>query len=377
MTTPEIKPRWRHLLVATALTGLLSSTALAAGANAFYQRNLVSDIPGKGLSLDKNLVNPWGISSSATSPFWVSDQGTGKTTVYNTAGLPQALVVSMPAGSAPITGQVFSGVAGSFNGDNFLFASLTGTLTGWRGALGTTAEVLGSQANSAYTGLAIDRAASGGAYAFAADFRGAQIDVYKGNSGMADLAGNFTDPGVPDGYAPFNIQNLGGKLYVTYAKVGANGRDEAGAGLGVVSVFDLNGNFLTQLINGGALNAPWGVAIAPMGFGDFGGNLLVGNFGDGTINAFDINTGAYIDSLRLANGNPFQVDGLWGITFGNGGNGGVKDKLYFAAGIDEERHGLFGSLTRVPDTGSSALLLGAGLIGLIAVHRRITRKVAA
>lgn len=352
-----------------------SPPLLAAGSNAFKQTNLTSDIPGLAANTDPDLVNPWGMAASGTSPFWVSDNGTGKTTLYNGLGVKQGLVVSMPAGSEKLTGQVFSGGSGGFNGDVFLFATENGTVTGWRGALGTTAEVLHTSTDGAvYTGLALGRSA-GNPYAYAADFHNGKIDVVKGTAVAPTLAGSFTAPTLPSDYAPFNIQNLGNKLYVSYAlRDGAN-EAVAGAGNGFVDQFDLEGNFLQRLVNGGPLNAPWGMAIAPLGWGPFGGALLVGNFGDGLINAFNATTGAFIDSIRDANGTPIAIEGLWGLAFGNAAVGSSPNSLYFTAGISDgvggevEAHGLYGKLTHVPDAGTSALLLAAGLCSVYAARR--------
>jgi uncharacterized protein (TIGR03118 family) len=333
--------------------------------NAFVETDLVSDISGRAKFTDPNLVNPWGIAFSATSPFWIADNGNGLSTLYNTSGTPQALVVSIPlptgAPSAP-TGQVFNGGT-AFNADRFIFATENGTINGWRGTLGTTAETLfnRSTANSVYKGLAISNVGTS-TYLYAADFHNNHVDIFPSAAAPA-LSGSFVDPTLPSGYAPFNIQNLGGQLYVTYAKQDAQAHDEiAGAGNGYVSVFDLNGNFVRRLASGGALDAPWGVAIAPAGFGSFGGDLLVGNFGDGIINAYNLATGAWIDTLRGFGGVPLEIDGLWGLAFGNGGSGGRTDTLYFTAGIDDEAHGLFGSIAPVPEP--STVFAGLALIGL-------------
>jgi uncharacterized protein (TIGR03118 family) len=199
-------------------------------------------------------------------------------------------------------------------------------------------------------------------YLYAADFHNNAISVFPSAAAPA-LTGHFVDPTLPAGYAPFNIQNLGGKLYVTYAKQDADAEDEvAGAGLGYVDVFDLQGNFMQRIASGGALDAPWGVAIAPAGFGSLSGDLLVGNFGDGMINAYDLATGMWIDALKGADGMPVKIDGLWALAFGNGGNGGERNALYFTAGIEDETHGLFGRLTPIPEP--STIFAGIALIGL-------------
>jgi uncharacterized protein (TIGR03118 family) len=365
------------LVVATMLFLCASAQrAQADGANSFTQTNLVSDIPGMAKATDPDLVNPWGVSFSSASPFWVSDNGTGLATLYNGAGVKQGLIVTVPPPGAAPTGQVFNS-SSSFNGDFFIFATEGGTITGWRGALGTTAETLSPGTGGVYKGLAIATIPNG-TYLYATDFHNNSITVFPG-TGAPSLSGTFTDPNLPAGYAPFNIQTIGGKLYVTYAVQDAAKHDDvSGPGHGIVDVFDLQGNFLQRLISNGPLNSPWGMTIAPTGFGSFGNDLLVGNFGDGTINAFDPSTGNFLGQLDGANGMPLVNLGLWDLTFGNGGNGGSKSDLFFTAGIPGdgmvEDHGLFGSIVPTPEPGTFALL-GCGLFALIKTVRR--RKNAA
>ena len=311
---------------------------------------------------DPHLVNAWGISSSATSPFWVSDNGTGLSTLYSVdpvTNVPtkQGLEVTIP-GDGSVTGQVFNGSAG-FNGDRFLFVSEDGTISGWHGALVTTAEILQLPSDAVYKGAALVTV-GGNAYLLAANFHSGNIDVLKGTPGSPDLAGKFTDPGLPANFAPFNIQLLGGKIYVAYAMQGAGKDEQAGAGLGFVSVFDTQGNFQGRVASMGTLNAPWGLAIAPGSFGSFAGDLLVGNFGDGTINAFDLKTNAFVGQLTGPDGKVLSIDGLWGLTAGNGGSGGSKDSIYFSAGPGDESHGLFGVIYSIPEPSTVAL-------GLIAI----------
>jgi uncharacterized protein (TIGR03118 family) len=327
----------------------------------FKQVNLVSDIPGLALSTDSDLVNPWGISHSATSPFWVSDNGKGVSTLYNGAGAKQALVVTIPppAGSPPgttakPTGQVFNGTAdfAVTNGttsapSRFIFATEDGTISGWNPTVDPTHAILAadnSASEAIYKGLAIGANASGN-FLYAANFHGGTIDVFDMNFQQVQLAGSFSDPNIHRGFAPFNIQNLGGKLYVTYAKQDADGEDDvSGPGNGYVDIFDTNGNLLQRLASRGRLNSPWGLAFAPPSFGAFAGDLLVGNFGDGRINVVDPVSGEFLDQLRDANNRPITIDGLWGLLVGNGGNGGDVDKVYFTAGLNDEANGLFGSL---------------------------------
>ena len=359
--------KWIMVTSAAMLTSVSTTSAFAN--SGYTQTNLVSDLPG-AIVTDANLVNPWGMASSATSPFWVSGNGAGVVTVYSvdpTTNVPSkvAFVVSIP-GSGSVTGQVYSNVAGNFNGDLFLFVSEDGTVSGWRNALGTTAETLVlANASNVYKGAA--SATIGlNSYLYAANFRAGTIDVFKGNAAAPSLTGSFTDPNLPSGYAPFNIQNIGGKLYVTYAQQDVAQHDDVpGAGHGFVNTFDLNGNVLGRLITQGSLNSPWGLAMAPNNFGDFSGALLVGNFGDGTINAFNAANGAHLGTLSNSGGTPIVVPGLWGLRFGSGGGtgGGMANALYFTAGIPGtgaiEDHGLFGSFTLSPP----------GLVG--AVSRKV------
>jgi uncharacterized protein (TIGR03118 family) len=365
-----------------AATVLLCAAALSLSLPAYGERfsvtNLVTDDQSAHPAqiVDPALKNAWGVSSSSTSPFWVTDNGTGVTTVYSVNPLTNAttkanLVVTIP-GAGP-TGQVFNGSSTSFNGDLFLFVNEDGTVSGWRGALGTTAETLQlSSTDNVYKGAAIATIGAG-SYLYAANFATGAIDVIKGSSGAPSLGGSFTDPALPSGYAPFNVENIGGVLYVAYAQHASPGSiDEAdGPGLGLLAKFDLQGDFLQQINAGGLLDAPWGMALAPSSFGALAGQLLVGNFGDGTITIVDPATGAASGKLEGTDGKPVQIDGLWALRQGNGGSGGSVDRIYFTAGPDGESHGLFGVLTPVPEP-SSALLLLPGLM-LIALRRLAAR----
>ena len=369
---------WVRSVRALGLCAALSGISVAMAAPVYTITNLVTDdqTAHPAQITDIGLKNAWGLSYSPTSPFWVSSNGVGTANLYSVNPATQltakmGLVVSIP-GDGSITGQVFNSGA-SFNGDRFLFTSEDGTVSGWRVALGTTAETLaaGSSAN-VYKGAAIGTT-GGSDYLYAANFRTGNIDVIKGSAAAPDLSGSFTDPNLPAGYAPFNVQNLNGILYVTYAQQDTNKQDEIpGAGAGIVNSFDLNGNLIRRVASQGTLNAPWGLAIAPGSFGAMAGALLVGNFGDGRISAFDLSTDAYLGQLLDAGNQPLAIDGLWAISPGNDGFAGSRQMLYFTAGPDGETHGLFGVLSAVPEPATHALMLVAlvALMGVMAGRRR-------
>ena len=362
---------WPCLPLALATLAL---TAIAGTAEAQYlQTNLVSDIPGLAATTDANLQNPWGIASSATSPLWIADNRTGVATLYDGDGVANALVVTVSptfggAGPAAPTGQVFNGTTGFTltpgNPARFIFATEDGTISGWNPAVNPTNAILQvdkSPSGAIYKGLAIGNNGERD-FLYAANFHHGDVDVFDSTFSPVALAGSFTDPNLPAGYAPFNVQTLGGQLYVTYAQQDASGEDDVpGPGHGFVDVFDLNGNLVRRLISGGQLNSPWGLAVAPADFGAFSGDLLVGNFGDGKINAFDPATGAYQGTLSDTNGNPLVNLGLWGLQFGNGASGGNANALFFTAGIPGpdgaiEDHGLFGRIQVVPEPGGLVLI---------------------
>jgi uncharacterized protein (TIGR03118 family) len=342
------------------------------------QTNLVSNIPGLAKLTDPDLVNAWGISFSPMSPFWISDNGTGRTTLYSvpSSGPPvkQALVVTIPgaggATSAP-TGQVFNG-GPAFGGALFLFDSEDGEISSWNGSNGTTAVVQRDFGSAAvYKGLAISDPGTSDAVLYATNFRAGTIEVYDPSFAHPSLLGSFTDPNLPQGYAPFNDKVIDGELYVTYAKQDAEKHDdEAGAGNGFVDIFNLDGTLKERLISQGALDSPWGLEIAPASFGSFAGDLLVGNFGNGMINAYNATTGAFVGALDGSDGSPLVIDGLWGLTVGNGSAaGGSLNTLFFTAGPNGESDGLFGSLA-VPEPSTWAmLLLGFGALGFAAYRR--------
>jgi uncharacterized protein (TIGR03118 family) len=347
------------LIASVGLVVALAGPAVARNINAentYTVHNLRSDVAGAADVVDPDLVNGWGIVASATSPWWVSDNGTSKSTLYNgNTNAKLGLVVTVPG--AP-TGIVFNGTAADFQvtaggvttGSRFIFATDDGQIAGWNGT-GTAAISAASPPDAVYLGLAIGSTA-GSQHLYAANFAAGRIDVFNRTfgDGSGDLAGDFTDPGIPNGFSPFNIQNIGGQLYVAYAAVNPAEPDEelAGEGLGYVSAFGTDGTFHGRVASRGELNAPWGMAMAPSTFGKFSGDLLVGNFGDGRIHAFRWSEGNGWEAHGVIKGTdhrPISIDGLWGIGFGNGAQSGPTSTLFFAAGPDDEEHGLFGSIT--------------------------------
>ncbi|HEY3755853.1 MAG TPA: TIGR03118 family protein [Opitutaceae bacterium] len=371
----------RSSLFATAFALALGGAGQAFGSlpDTYGQTNLVSDLPGVAAATDPSLVNPWGLVASGTSPWWIADNGSGVSTLYTGAGAKLGLTVTIqpaPGGTvpAPPTGIVFNGSSG-FGGDHFIFDTEDGTIAGWSG--GTTAALTVNQfPNSVFKGLTLG-SSGGNTYLYATDFRQGTVDVFNTSFGATTLAGSFSDPTLPAGYAPFNIANINGDLYVTYALQDAAKHDDVGGlGNGYIDVFSSDGTFLRRLVSNGPLDSPWGLAVAPSDFGDFSNDLLVGNFGNGEINAFNPMTGAFDGTLDDTHGNPLAIQGLWGLDFGNGSGSGPLNTLYFTAGIpgpdQVESHGLFGTLTTVPESASSAALLVGGLLALAIVARRRT-----
>ena len=333
------------------------SFSLRAGPSSFYeQHNLVSDGAVPADLVDAALVNAWGLVASATSPWWVADNGTDSSTLYNgSTGAKLSLRVSVA--SAP-TGVVFNGgtgfvvTSGSASGAaRFIFATEEGTILGWSPSVAPTLAVVAvdnSAGGAVYKGLAIASTAAGDRL-YATNFHAATVDVF--DAAFHSVPGGFADPALPSRYAPFGIRNLGSTIYVTYALQDADKHDDvAGVGHGFVDAFDTEGNLLRRVASTGRLNSPWGLAVAPTDFGTFSGNLLVGNFGDGHINAFDLEHFRRDGDLRprgqlhAADGPPITIDGLWAIAFGNGAAAGPTNALFFTAGPFGEEHGLFGKL---------------------------------
>ena len=346
----------RRLIASGAAIGLLLSAVAPVAAHGqdsnedgYVVNVLVST------ATDPDLVNGWGLSRGPTTPWWVADNGTDRSTLYNASGVKQGLVVAIPGG-AP-TGTVFNTnsatAAAPFHGDRFLFASEAGIISGWRPALGTTAEIGadGSAAGAVYKGLAIGTS-NGADFLYATDFHNARVDVFDSSFGLQAWSGAFVDPKLPKHYAPFGIQNLNGMIFVTYARQQPGSNDElAGRGRGIVDVYASDGTFLARVASHGSLNAPWGLAWAPADFGRFSGDLIVGNFGNGRLNAFrwDGHRWHPDGKLRGSDEKPVVIDGLWAIAFGGGApNNGPTNTLFFAAGPNDEAGGAFGTISLAP-----------------------------
>jgi uncharacterized protein (TIGR03118 family) len=382
----------KHLsrsLAPIAIIAIAASSVTAVHAdnrrNAYVVTNLVSDLPNTATVQDPNLKNAWGVAfSPAASPFWIADNATGLSTLYDGDGTTVSLVVTIPCSpaagqgsSCPQTaapdGMVWNPttnvntaflVPGTKLPAAFIFDTEDGTISAWAGGLTPPDNAVLAVDNSVtpnatlgavYKGLAVGVNVNG-VFLFATNFRGGTVEVYGpapagSTTGLyvpVTTDGGFTDPDIPEGYAPFGIQNINGDLFVTYAQLNAQKHDDvAGNGHGFVDVFDTNGHLLRRFASGGKLNSPWGVARASFAFGRFSGDILVGNFGDGRINVFDSN-GKWLDQLRDTNGEPIAIDGLWTVTLG-GGAKSSSDTLYFTAGPNGETDGLFGTITPASD----------------------------
>jgi uncharacterized protein (TIGR03118 family) len=359
---------------------LLATFAGSLSANGYYVHNLVADQAGVADHMDKNLVNPWGNAWSGTSPFWIGDNGTGLSTLYDGSGTPNAsVVVSIPAAGGastpgPVTGVMQNSATTAFQvasgkQSSFAFCSLDGVISGWNSSVSATkAEVLldNSSKGAVYTGCAVATPSGGTPQMYLANFNSGKVEVYDQNMNPITTA-SFANSAIPTGYAPYNITILNGNVYVAYAQQDPTKKvSVVGAGNGYVAVYGLSGNLLGPTISGGNLNAPWGVAVAPATFGDFSNDLLIANFGDGKVNAYNATSGAYAGTLEDLSGNPIVEPGLWWIGFGNSGKNVDPATLYFTAGPGAEQHGLLGSIQSAPVFTAAELANGASFSTAIA-----------
>jgi uncharacterized protein (TIGR03118 family) len=379
---------FRAVLLAAVGFGALCASGGIAQAQ-FKQTDLVSDISGLAAITDPNLKNTWGVAAiPGASPFWIDNQGTSTSSLYSVTGGTGVAPVNLngapgtnfaaipgvgPTGIVANSGTSF-GIAGG--PALFIFANLNGSISAWNGsninsATNNASTIVATTAGASYTGLAVN---STGTLLYAANDEGTgSINVFSSSFAPTTLTGNFTDPNLPAGFVPFNVEDIGGTVYVTYAPAGHTAQTMATAGEGVVATFTESGTFIKNLVTGGPLASPWGMAIAPDGFGTLGGDLLVGNFSaaDGdVINVFNSTTGTFVTSIDINPGAGNTPGGLWDLMFGGGGPSGNPLTLYFSDGINGEKDGLFGAIT-VPEPSTWAMmLLGFGGLGFLAARRR-------
>jgi uncharacterized protein (TIGR03118 family) len=343
------------------LVSALSVNAIAAPALFYKQTSLVSDQIGNAPTVDPNLVNAWGMAFFPQGAFWVNDNGTGLSTLYDGLGVTQSLVVTVPppAGGVPPsapTGLVANafhgaGMGTNFDGDLFIFSTEDGTISGWQPKFGKLAMLRRDNSDDAsvYKGLAQGTTSDGAPHLYATDFHNGAVDVFDSQYNPVTLNGKFEDASLPRGYAPFGIVNINGKLFVSYALQDSEKHDDAkGLGHGFIDVFTTDGFLVRRFASRGLLNSPWGLVIAPPNFGIATGKLLVGNQGDGHVPVFDASTGAALGELLTRKGifaKPLIIDGLWGLIDGDGALNAPADTIYFSAGPDAENHGLFGTIT--------------------------------
>ena len=374
----------RRRRLVPALDGLDQRCLLDAGIG-YVQTNLVSDIKGLARTSDPNLQNPWGVSQNTQGQFRVADNATGVSTEYSAAGkiIGTPVTIPTPPGVTPPSapnGNVFNTTSDfviSHDGKSapatVIFSSENGTIVGFNPAVDPSEGILEadlSQSGAVFKTLTAG-SVNGANYIYASDFHNGTVDVFNGQFQLVHLSGSFTDPNIPAGFAPFGLKNVNGTLFVTYAKQDAARHDDvAGVGNGFIDEFTLSGNFIERFASQGLLNSPHGIAVAPDNFGQFSNALLVGNFGDSKVNAFNLNTGQFLGQLTDAHGKTLILNGgfkqesdtkgLWGLTFGDGQNGAATNSLFFAAGINDENDGLFGKLTvRGEDFGRNGVVTKA------------------
>ncbi len=337
-------PRIFTLALALVLSmGLQAAPAAAVADKEYTVHPLASNVAGTAPTTDPNLVNAWGLTASATSPWWVADNGTSLSTLYRANGSIVPLVVQVPVHP---TGAVFWATGSS----RFVFDTEAGQVRGWPGSGNQTVVLADRSAVGAiYKGLALATTTAGDRF-YATDFHNGRVDVFDSTFNLVTSVGAFVDADLPSGYAPFGIQTIGSRIFVTYAKQDADAVDEIhGQGRGFVDVYDTSGSLLARVAQHGQLDAPWGLALAPANFGGFGGDLLVGNFGDGQINAYAETAPGKFEhrgELRGTDGKSISIEGLWALQFGHGSaNNGPTNTLFFTAGPNDESDGLFGSIT--------------------------------
>jgi uncharacterized protein (TIGR03118 family) len=344
---------------------VIAAIAASARANSGYeQTNLVSDGAVPGTITDKNMLNPWGLANLPNGPWWMAENNNGTTEIFRGDGTQLGSAITIPSAVMGNTSNPTGVVANTSNdfkladGNKalFIFDGEDATITAWNSGSGATAELkqnVGSP--SVYKGLALGSVGTSN-FLYATNFHNGSIDVFDSTFKPTTVMGSFTDPNLPTGFAPFGIQNFGGNLFVTYAlqKPGAHD-DQSGPGNGFVDVFNTQGVMQQRLVSNGVLNSPWGLAMAPGNFGQFSNDLLVGNFGDGTINAFDPHTGVFLGTLKDLNGDAISINGLWSIKFADGGMTGATNSLFFTAGFNDEADGLFGHIDAVTSNGPNAV----------------------
>ncbi len=354
------------VLIEVIVSGMLLSVSAVATAQQYSRTDLTSDIPGVAVTADSRFVNAWGLTAGPMGPWWVADNGSGVSTLYTGEGFPMPAfnprAVHIPPGGVAMgmsrpTGIVYNGSADFAIAPDkpaeCIFVTEDGTISGWNpevvGYNHNAVLMVDNSSDAVYTGATIARM-DGENYLYVANFRSGRVDVFGGAfRPVLTAEGAFTDPDIPDDFAPFNVQDIGGELYVAFAKQDADGRNAVnGDGLGYVDIFDTSGNLLMRLQQGPWMNAPWGMALAPDDFGGYSGHLLIGNSGSGTIAAYDQDSGEFKGFLRDSGGSLIAVEGLKGLSFGNGSLAGPLNALYFIAGIYGGHHGLFGSIT--PET---------------------------
>jgi uncharacterized protein (TIGR03118 family) len=346
--------RIRFIFIGLILLQFATFQATLAQTNSYKQTNLVSDTAGSAPNVDTKLVNPWGIAYFPGQTFWIADNNSGYSTVYNQVGVNAgSFLVPPPAGSSnpsTPTGIVANVAANGFNVNGkpglFIMDTEDGTISAWNGSDPVTLVVDNSKLGAVYKGLALISAGNTGNFLLATNFNSGAVEVFDSKFMPAQLTGNFTDPNLPAGFAPFGIHLVNQQIIITYAMQDQAKHDPVHlAGAGYVDVFNLNGGFVQRLVSQGQLNAPWGAVIPPTSFGVFGGKLLIGNFGDGVINAYDFGSGSFIDQMKGANGAAITNASLWDMVFGGGGASGDPNTLYITAGLANEQHGLFATIS--------------------------------